>query len=217
MNNRTQERKYGWDWSAPFLNRRTTDQERARRASEAALHRAQVLGMSSNTVSFPPPLYFGTSGSSIQSEETKGKVIEEEYLSNSNTQLVKEQGSGWGIKTKAQGIISNIYPNPTGNCQIQCISSFMNILALPKKEAIEVIAYAWNNSQRKTELLVDIPESYCNKLEAIFSKEQEDIILKAPYINNTKTLMCIYLVQVRNMLDREGLIIENFDKLQSDR
>lgn len=107
------------------------------------------------------------------------------------------------MRTKAQGNIAHFYEDPTGNCQIQTIAYFKNLLIHTNLEDTkELIWKFWENSSMKTMLLVDLEMGFTNKMKELFTTEE--IVIEAPYHNNTGTEMCIWLVQVKEMLRRIG-------------
>lgn len=112
------------------------------------------------------------------------------------------------IGTKATGEISRMICDPTGNCQIQSMVNFNLLLGFysDNNTILSFLAKGWNKSASKTELLLDVEDKYSTRVEGLFKLEDNDILFKAPYKNNTGTKMIMYLVQIKNKLEREKLI-----------
>lgn len=109
------------------------------------------------------------------------------------------------MSTKAMGGVSEIHTSPTGNCQIQSISNFYIMLKnYNNADCLHLLAQGWRGSERKTQLLIDIPENFSNRVEEMF--QRKEIIFKKAYKNNTGTKMKMYLVQMRKMLERNNLV-----------
>jgi hypothetical protein len=109
------------------------------------------------------------------------------------------------IRNNAMGHLATVFPDPTGNCQIQSISNFHNILDIKdRNDCLKYLATAWDKSSRKTELLIDIDQKYEKIMLELFMPEE--ILVQANYKNNTNSLMCIWLVQIKYMLERNNLV-----------
>jgi len=107
--------------------------------------------------------------------------------------------------TKSLGRLCSVYPSPTNNCQIQSISGIDYVLAnLNTEDTITFLHEVYENTAMKTLFLVDVSSPYLKRIEAIF--EPSEMLVKAPYINNTGSSMCLYLLQIKQMLERRDLI-----------
>lgn len=90
-----------------------------------------------------------------------------------------------------------INPNPTSNCQLSSIGS-MNCL-LPnftgsKKDMRDIIKECYRiKSYPPLITIIDVRQNFCPKVEALFN-----VINKVPYTSTNGSLMCLYLVNLRD-------------------
>lgn len=201
------ENDYQWDWTSVFSKSKKDKKVKKVRRAMTSQRRYDDL----TTIGYFRQHPYTVNESSVSAVVTEAKEQDKSTKLDISVTQCKEYF--YSVRTKAQGSIAKLYADPTGNCQIQCMSTFCNILALPREEAMKVIAYTWNNSMRKTLLLVDIPKSSMACMKNIFI--DSEIVVEAPYVNNTKSNMCLYLVQIEQMLNRESLIIADSSKLQT--
>lgn len=218
------DRKYNMSWMDSMFHTKNTKKERdvvtgkpiAVNSSRGNLRSQENPGVGYDTfdVVFNREWY-GNLGNYISTtykpkEEVKVEKEYKETIPNTiGCYLVPKDGNliYCNICTKSQGHIADIFAGPTWNCQIQTIGGMNSILEnYSTQQAIEILAHTWNNFKRKTELLVDIPEKDCNSLELIFGPT--DILFKSPYINNTGTPMCMYLLQIKTVLKRNNMVVD---------
>lgn len=143
-------------------------------------------------------LYWGTPEPQVKEEAPKVEDNTDriDHISHTNV----------SIGNKAVGEICRMICDPTGNCQIQSMVNFNLLLQMYSNDKIvlDYLYKGWRKSAKKTELLLDVPAQFESRVEGLFKLSDNDIIIKAPYQNNTKSEMIIYLVQLRNKFEREG-------------
>jgi len=96
----------------------------------------------------------------------------------------------------------HVHSNPFSNCQISCYGAFCNLISNTNslKERQDILQEIHNKALGKSELIIDVTSSYAKQVEDLF--KPEEIIFKQPYVNNTKSEMIIYLLQITTMLGR---------------
>jgi hypothetical protein len=97
--------------------------------------------------------------------------------------------------------IGVLHKEPFHNCQICAIGNFAGFLSsLADNNIAQDYLVEIHKETNKTQLLIDVKDSWANRIESIFNKNE--IIFKQPYTNNTGSHMIMYMLQYTKMVVR---------------
>lgn len=109
-----------------------------------------------------------------------------------------------GSRTNSYGWLST---SPTANCQLFSLAQANNFFANVKGvDLIKTLQLIGKTAGAKQIMLIDVNQSYFNKVEELF--KPENVIIKTPYLSTNGSNMCIYLLRMKFIYDYKDPIVE---------
>lgn len=103
-----------------------------------------------------------------------------------------------------------ICESPLANCQTYSLSGISNII---KNDNLKDYLIQVQKIALKTQMLIDISTGYEHYIEKIFP--EDEIIIKAPYINGTGNKMTLFLLRTRTLKSQNKAINTSIPEIET--